>query len=218
MDEDLLAPIKVVGDVERIDNEYFEEKLADAIANEWVNIETTYTNKSLIFCYKIKKTLEENPAVNAKNIAKKLSENPKVSNISTQRLWDNLRMMNRFPDAVEWQLNESKRESLDEPILKKDGNLFEEFYREISKYKLDEATRTFLVEEGKKNSWSYRQLKANISSLRDKQALEPGEDKVLRNEAVRSLISSLKDHPIKHIRHITKLVKEEQIDYENGNI
>jgi hypothetical protein len=190
----------------------FEIHLVDAIANEWERIEKGYANASLLFCYRLKQTLDENPDLNAKDLGKRLMEHPKVKNISTQRLWDNLRMLKRFPDVVEWQLFPEKREEVKEPILKKDGNLFEEFYRELSKYSFDNTTLNYLETKGKEESWSFRDLKGEINRVRDSNALELGEDKKLRSEAVRALISSLKDKPTRLIRKITEMVKSKEFD------
>jgi len=183
-----------------------EQEAVDKIVIEWNDIVTHFENSTIAFCKKISKILKNYPDESVKGILKKVNKHPDIKKtISIHRIWQGLRLINKRPDLIEYMENDEYKDEAAEhelPYIKKDGNIFWEFYFELYKYNLNDGVRTILEQKGKREHWSYRDLKQEIRIARDEIELtteeEKKEYKLLRRKAI-AIITKFRLNELKFV-------------------
>ena len=151
-----------------------EDLVVEEIVKDWNNMVNNVENSTISFCVRLNDKLKEYPQDSVRSILKKVNTHPDIKRtLSLDRIWQGLRLIKRRPDL----LYNGPIEEEDKPYLKKDGSIFWEFYFELYKHNIPEDTRHYLEEKGKTESWSYRDLRNNIISAKDKLDLSTVEDK-----------------------------------------
>lgn len=166
-----------------------EDQIVEEIVNEWNNIISNMQNTTILLCLKIKELLKNQPDKTIKSILEKVKEHPKIKKfVSIDRIWQGIRLVNNRPDLIGYvQKDEKEKERLDfktKPYLKKDGEVFWEFYFELEKSPLNNLQKKMLEVDGKENLWSFRDLRQKIRETRDDIESPRGES--IENKRVKS--------------------------------
>jgi len=157
-----------------------KEYLVETIVKEWNDIVNTMQNTTIRLCLKIKEILKDHPQETVKDILRMVSEHPNIKKfVSIDRIWQGMRLVKNRPDLIDYvERTEEEREALDfknKPYLKKDGEVFWEFYFELEKAPIGDMRRQMLEVDGKENLWSFRELRRNIQDVKDELASPNGE-------------------------------------------
>lgn len=149
-----------------------EQAIVEEIVNEWNSILSNMQNTTIQLCLKIQEVLKDQPDKTIKGILYRVKEHPKIKKfVSIDRIWQGMRLVNNRPDLIEYiKKTDEEKEELDfktKPYLKKDGEVFWEFYFELEKAPLNNLQRRMLEVEGKEDLWSFRDLRTKIRETKD---------------------------------------------------
>ncbi len=188
--------------------------LVEEIVKEWNGIVSTMQTPTIRLCLKIKEILKDHPQDTIKGILKMVSEHPNIKKfVSIDRIWQGMRLVKNRPDLIEFvEKSEEEKEGLDfknKPYLKKDGEVFWEFYFELEKAPIGDMRRQMLEVDGKENLWSFRDLRRNIQDVKD-ELISPNGDlqtrKRLKNELLKQIIGILREFSVEKLNvSLTKL-------------
>lgn len=190
-----------------------KDRIASEIVIKWNNMVVTIQNTTINLCSMIKDMLDTYPKDTIKDIVDKVRKHPEIKGfVSIERIWQGMRLIDRKPKLLEFnkktETEKKEVEYKDKPYLKKDGEIFWEFYFEIQKSPLNDLEKEMLEVEGKKELWSYRKLRDKIQERREE--LEyPALDitrKQEKKELIRTAVGILKDMPLEKVRDAVKLL------------
>lgn len=190
-----------------------KDKVVEEIVVKWNEMVVTIQNTTINLCSMIKDMLNKYPKDTIKDIVDKVKRHPEIKGfVSIERIWQGMRLIERKPQLLEFSKKTEKErgeiEYKEKPYLKKDGEIFWEFYFEIQKSPLNDLEKEMLEVEGKKELWSYRALKDKIQERRDELEL-PTLDIARRQEKkemIRTVVGILKDMPLEKIRDAIRLL------------
>jgi len=148
------------------------DAVVEQIVNKWNELVTVVQNTTIGLCLMIKSMTKDFPDETVKDILKKVKAHPNIKRfVSIDRIWQGMRLINKRPDLIEYsRLSEEEKEAISEhekPYIKKDGEVFWEFYFELAKQPLSDNTIMMLEMDGKANRWSYRELRSKIQEVKD---------------------------------------------------
>lgn len=196
------------------------QKIADEIVVKWNKIVKNFQNTTIKLCLMIQNMLKDYPNETIKDILKRVRKHPDIKKfVSIGRIWQGMRLIRNRSDLIKYHtMDEDERKELskdDKPYLKDDGEIFWEFYFELAKQPLSDQTLTMLELEGKKEGWSYRELKQKISEVKQEN-LEPGAYEVkkkVKGELMKKINGICKELKVKQINKILNLCEK----LKNGN-
>jgi hypothetical protein len=168
--EDALAIVKTSQFLDPLIEE--QDKIVNALVNEWNTIIEDYENKSIKFAFKVREILKGCPDATVKEIIEKVKNHPDIKvSASKSRIIDGMRVIELFPKLQWWTgLSAEQKKEIpyaEKPYLKRDGNIFYEFYFELARYRIDPGIAHELAEKGKNNLWSSRKTRSEINKYLD---------------------------------------------------
>lgn len=187
----------------------------EEIVARWNNIIVDFQNTTIRLCLMVKDYLKDCPDATVKEILKRVRNHPNVKRfVAIDRIWQGLRLIRNRPDLIEYHLKEEgERVSLPEdkkPYVKKDGEVFWEFYFELEKHPLSTAMQSYLEQEGKRDKWSYRELKTKLMEVKDE--MEAGGAYELRRkekyELIRKIAAVCKELRVEQLRGVFNFCEE----------
>jgi len=205
--------------MEMIDNTPLESqinKVVEEIVIKWNGVVTNFQNATITLCLVVKDLLKDYPEQSVREILKKVKSHPNIKRlVSVDRIRQGLRLMKKRPELVEYQmLPEDKRSSYSKapPYVKKDGEIFWEFYLELAKHPISDGLMSTLEQKGIMNKWTYRELKQNISESLDelKDPLGYEIKKKEKYELIKSINSIMKEMTPDNLNKVLELCKEIQ--------
>lgn len=194
-----------------------EDVVVEQIVNKWNELVTVVQNTTIGLCLMIKGLTKDYPDDTVKDILKKVRSHPNIKKfVSIDRIWQGMRLINKRPDLIEYNnMPEEKKQLIpdrDKPYLKKDGEIFWEFYFELAKQPLSDGAITMLEVEGKDNKWSFRELREKIQECKDELS-HPGafeNRKVEKQELIKKIAGICKALPVERLRGVLTLCEDFQ--------
>jgi len=181
-------------------------KIVEKIVSNWNDLVKNFENTTIRLCLMINEYIKKYPDNTVKEILKKVRLHPEIKRfVSIDRIWQGMRLIRKRPDLIDYhsKSEEEKKNTVGviKPYLKKDGEIFWEFYFELAKQPLSDNMLIMLEQDGIKNKWSYRELRQRIVEVKE-ELEEPGAFEIKRKE---------KYELIKKIIAISRTLKVEQL-------
>jgi hypothetical protein len=215
MTNEIVPGVDFAPEVSNVPNAEAIDNIVENIVSKWNELVDVVQNTTIGLCLMIREMVKQYPEESVKEILQKVRAHPNIKRfVSVDRIWQGLRLMRQRPELIEYQrLPPQEKESLPEeekPYLKKDGEIFWEFYFELAKQPLNEGVITLLERQGKEEKWTYRELKNKIQSAKD-EIVDGGafENKQKEKfELIRGIAGMLKSMQVDNIRKVNTYCKE----------
>lgn len=156
-----------------------QDELVEQIVNTWNTVVENFQNTTLSLSLMINEKLAQYPDASVKEILEKVKSHPRIKRfVSLDRIWQGVRLLKSRPEIVEYVKAQSEEErkviaEKNNLYLKKDGDLFVEYYFEIAKQPLNDGILVQIEQEGVNEKWSYRDLRKKLQEVKDEMA-SPG--------------------------------------------
>ena len=193
------------------------DKIVEQIVDKWNNLVRNLENTTIRMCLMINEYIKKYPDKTVKEILRRVRQHPNIRRfVSIDRIWQGMRLIRKRPDLIEYySKSEQEKQGVPEeqkPYLKKDGEVFWEFYFELAKQPLSDNTLLMLELDGKKNQWSFRQLRNKLSEIKGEYAEPLGFEtkKQEKYELIKQILAICRELPIENLRDILSLCKEFQ--------
>lgn len=198
------------------------DKVVEDIVLEWNGLVNDFQNTTIKLCLMIKEMIKDFPDESVKDILKKVREHPNIKQfVSIDRIWQGMRLINKRPDLITYhnKTDEEKKAIEDKPYIKKDGEIFWEFYFELAKQHLSDQAITMLEIEGKTDKWSFRQLRDKIQDAKEELSHPTGFEarKKEKYEVIRKIMAMIRHLPLENLRGVLTLCQEFQKENLSGN-
>lgn len=149
-----------------------KKEVVQHIVHKWNDLVTGVENVTIQLCLMIQDIMKDYPKETIKDILDRVKQHPDIKRfVSIDRIWQGMRLVKHRPEIIEFAgkaPEEQKYTPLEKkPYLKKDGGIFWEFYFELEKAPLPPLRREMLEIEGKKEKWSFRQLRQKIQEVKE---------------------------------------------------
>jgi len=187
-----------------------KKEITERIVTEWNNLVNNVQNTTIKLCLKIKEILGDYPECTVKEILDRVSKHPEVKQfVSIQRIWQGLRLVKNRPDLIEYvKKDDNEKKDLgfhQRPYLKKDGEVFWEFYFELEKAPFDPMKKKMIEQEAKDEFWSFRELRKKIQEYKDELVSPPGEQamrKRLKRELIKEVSSIMRKFTVEELEEL----------------
>jgi len=194
-------------------------QVVNDIVIQWNNLVKNFQNTTIQLCLMVQDMLKDYPDESVKEILKKVKTHPNIKRfVSIDRIWQGLRLIKRRPELIEYNsLAEEKKEELPiekKPYIKKDGEIFWEFYFELEKQPFSQGVTAQIEQQGKEEQWSFRQLRDHIQDTKEMMN-HPGEFETRKKEKfenIKKINAIMRQLPIEKIRGILTLCQDFQKD------
>ena len=191
-----------------------EDEIVEEIVVNWNRMVTKVQNATIDLSLMVKKLTKDRPDETIKDIFKKVREHPNIKMfVSLDRIWQGLRLINKRPELIEYHnLDEDQKNNLPEdrkPYLKKDGEVFWEFYFELAKQNLNEGILVQIEQEGKREGWSFRTLRSKLQEIKD-EITNPGayvSERAEKSELIGKIMVSVRKLPVEELRGVYKYIR-----------
>ena len=146
--------------------------IVDKIVIEWNSLVVNVQNNTIQLCLMIDNILKDHPKSTVKEVMARVKKHPNIKQfVSIDRIWQGLRLVHSRKDILEYaekpEVDKLQVDFKNKPYLKKDGDIFWEFYFELEKTPFTPLEREMLEVEAKNELWSLRQLKDAIQKKKD---------------------------------------------------
>ncbi len=150
-----------------------QDEIVKLLVKSWNNIISQFENKTVTFALRVKDLLKGYPDKTISEIIDKVRTNPDLKDptYSKDRIMQGLRLVSSKigESLLDWKDKPVERKEAtpfeNKPYLKRDGEIFWEFYFQLNKYNFDPGMKYELIDKGKKELWSSRKLKTEIGKL-----------------------------------------------------
>lgn len=189
-----------------------KKEAVEFIVSKWNEMVMGMQNTTISMCLMIKSRMKHYPNATIKEILAEVKSHPNIKRfVSIDRIWQGLRLVHNRPDVIEYhQKNDNERKVSNKPYVKPDGEVFWEFYFELEKAPFDPLRREMLEKEGKKEKWTFRQLRKKIQEVKDDRLAPTGRDIIARRKEKSSLLQQtniiLQTLPLEKLRDAYKLL------------
>jgi len=197
------------------------DEVVESIVSKWNELVTVVQNTTIGLCLMIKEMTKDYPDDTIKDVLIKVKQHPNIKRfVSIDRIWQGMRLINKRNDLIEYMAMEpeAKQELSEEkkPYLKKDGEIFWEFYFELAKQPMSDQTIMMLELDGKNENWSFRQLREKIQEIKEEtdQPLGYADNRREKGELLKKIIAISKVLPVDRLRGILTLCQ----DFQKENI
>lgn len=188
--------------------------VVEDIVHKWNEMVIDLQNTTIRICLMIQETLKDFPEETIKDILNKVKTHPDIKQfVSIDRIWQGMRLVNRRPDIISFGDKSDEEKNLmdfkKKPYLKKDGEIFWEFYFELEKAPFNQLTKEMLELEGKKDLWSFRELRRQIQDKKDELSLPhlSLEAKQLKCELIKQISGMIRGFDLSKLRDAKKLLE-----------
>jgi len=192
-----------------------QEELVEILVESWNNIIKLYENQTIAFAIKCIDLMKGYPDKTISVVVEKVRNHPKLLQPahSKDRIMQGIRLIKERRDLIGWgDLPEEKQKELPflkKPYRKRDGNIFWEFYFQLYKYQMDPGIRLQFEEDAKKNLWSVRKLKAELSEYFSKLKTPYTARRFQKRDLIREIIIMLKDLEPQDLTMLKEVIKEQ---------
>ena len=197
------------------------DSIVKNIVARWNEIVRNLENTTIKLCLMVNDLLKDYPDGTVKEVLERVKKHPDIKRfVSIDRIWQGMRLVKARPELIRYHLMEpDQRDTVvedDKPYLKKDGEIFWEFYFEIEKHPLPQNTRMMIEMEGKKEKWSFRDLKQKIQETKDEREHPMGFEArgKEKQELISKIISLCRTLPVENLRGIYNMCFEFKQDLE----
>jgi len=210
------AKISIPTEIEIVDRTPTNEQMGEVveqIVDKWNSLVTTVQNTTIRLCLMIQDMIKDYPEATVKEVLQQVRSHPNIKRfVSIDRIWQGLRLIKRRPELIQYHhKNEEDKEKTPEqekPYLKKDGEIFWEFYFELAKQPMSEGILVQIERQGKEEGWSFRDLRKKISEAKDEISDEPTNSKNEKYELIKQLIAVCRNLKVENVRGVLSLAKE----------
>ena len=192
--------------------------IVDDIVNKWNSIISGFENTTISLCMMINETLNKYPKETITEILGKVKTHPSIKKfVSIDRIWQGMRLVKNKPELIQYHLKDVEAKKAvpeaERPYLKKDGEIFWEFYFELEKRPLSGAVKQMMEQEAKTEQWSYRDLRNKLFEYKDEME-HPGafeERKLQKNESIKSVINVCKALSLENVKKVLDYARNIQM-------
>jgi len=199
------------------------DDVVEKIVSKWNSLVVNFQNTTISLCLMVQDMIKDYPDEAVKDILKKVKEHHNIKRfVSTDRIWQGMRLIRKRPDLIQFHnQNVEEREKVPEekkPYIKKDGEIFWEFYFELAKQPLSDKTLMMIEIEGKEKKWSFRDLRTKLADTKDEQKEPLGYEskKKEKYELIKQILGICKSLTIDDLKKTIKNCKELQEEYRNS--
>jgi len=190
-----------------------QDQVVEKIVVEWNKHVDLVQNQTIKLCLLIKEMTHDLPKESVKNILNEVKQHPNIKRfVSIDRIWQGMRLISRRPELIDYvEMNEEKKKELSvqqTPYIKKDGEVFWEYYFELEKHNITPLDRDIIEKTGKEEGWTCKQLREQIQQKRDQMA-STGDTYIknqIKNEKVFKCIAIIKSLSYEKIIDAEKLL------------
>lgn len=191
------------------------EVVVEDIVKKWNTLVVGFQNTTIRLCMMIQDTLKSYPNQTVKEVLTKVKKHPNIKRfVSIDRIYQGIRLIDHRPDLIQYHLknpvDKAKIDDDSKPYLKKDGEVFWEFYFELAKQPMTNDAISYLEEKGKTERWSFRELRQKIQETKDRDH-QGGAYEVRRQEKyklIKEIIGICKELPVENLRGVSNFAKE----------
>lgn len=198
--------------------------VVEQIVDKWNELVTVVQNTTIGLCLMIKEMTKDYPQDTIKEILEKVKKHPDIKKfVSIDRVYQGLRLIRHRKDLIEY-MNKSDEEKKqvpeeDKPYIKEDGDIFWEFYFELAKQNLSNNSLIMLEQEGKREKWSYRQLKEKIQETKEELNNPLGYEskKAEKSGLIKQITGICRGLNVEKLRGVLTLCKDFKEGQDDGN-
>ena len=197
------------------------DEVVEKIVSKWNELVTVVQNTTIGLCLMIKEMTIDYPDDTIKDVLTKVKQHPDIKRfVSIDRIWQGMRLIKKRTDLIEYMgMKPEDKQVLSEekkPYLKKDGEIFWEFYFELAKQPMSDQTIMMLELDGKSQSWSFRQLREKIQEIKEEtdQPLGYSDNRKEKGELLKKIIGVCRVLPVDRLRGVFTLAQ----DFQKENI
>ncbi len=188
-------------------------EVVEKIVIEWNNHVNLVQNNTIKLCVMISELTKEFPKESVKDILNDVKQHPNIKRfVSIDRIWQGMRLINRRPELIDFVSKSDKEKdemSVQQmPYIKKDGEVFWEYYFELEKHGLNPLERDIIEKEGKSEGWTCKQLREKIQDKKDELAGNGNiyAQKQLKLASLSKCVALLKSMPYEKVIDAEKLL------------
>jgi len=196
-------------------NEEEKNKIVNDIVDKWNIVIGNFQNTTIQLCLMINDMIKDYPEETIKDLLKRVKQHPNIKKfVSIDRIWQGMRLVKQRQDLIQYHhLPEQEKQKLPEekkPYLKKDGEVFWEFYFELAKQPISQNRIITLEQMGKQEKWSFRDLREHIRMEKEEEASPLGyaAKRKEKAELIKIIIARCRELPVEQLRGVSNFCKE----------